>query len=206
MSFIIAGLGNPGQEYASTRHNTGRIMLEAIAKKFTFDAFKENIKLKALVAEGKVIVGEGKEKKEEKVTLVAPNNFMNRSGASLSPLITSVKKAESLIVIYDDLDLPLGSLKISFNRSAGGHRGLENIISTLKTEAFIRVRVGIAPVTPSGKIKKPKGEDAVEKHIIGPFKKPELDIMKKLSKDVVAAVELIMSEGYTKAMGEYNSK
>jgi len=202
MSYIIAGLGNPGEEYASTRHNTGRMMIERIAKKYSFDEFKENLKLKALVAEGKIKVG----KKDEKVTLVAPNNFMNNSGGSISPLITSLKKAENLIVIYDDLDLPLGTLKISFNRSAGGHRGLESIIKAIKTEAFIRIRVGIAPVTPSGKIKKPHGEEAVEKHIIGPFKKPELDVIKKISQDVLAAVEVILSEGYTKAMGEYNSR
>jgi PTH1 family peptidyl-tRNA hydrolase len=206
MSYIIAGLGNPGEEYVSTRHNTGRMMIELIAKKFGFDEFKENVKLKARVSEGKMKVGEGKQQKEEKVTLIAPDNFMNNSGGSLVSLISSEKKAGSLIVIYDDLDLPLGKLKISFNRSAGGHRGLDSIIKALKTEAFIRVRVGIAPVTPSGKIKKPQGEDAVDNYIIGQFKKPELEVIKKISKDVIGAVELILSEGYTKAMGEYNSK
>jgi PTH1 family peptidyl-tRNA hydrolase len=202
MSFIIAGLGNPGEEYALTRHNTGRIVLEAFAKKYNFSEFKENPKLKGFISEGKIKVG----KKEEKVTLVEPNNYMNRSGASLAPLITSVKKAHELVVIYDDLDLGLGSLKISYNRSAGGHRGLDSIIKTLKTQEFIRIRVGISPVTPSGKIKKPKGDEAVEKHIIGPFKKPELDILKKVTKDAIAALEVILNEGYEKAMGEYNSK
>jgi PTH1 family peptidyl-tRNA hydrolase len=202
MSFIIAGLGNPGEEYALTRHNTGRMMLEYIAKKFSFDDFKENIKIKALVAEGKIKIG----KKEEKILLVAPNNFMNRSGASLAPLVASVKKAHDLIVIYDDLDLALGTIKISYNRSAGGHRGVESIIKALKTEEFVRIRVGISPVTPSGKLKKPKGEEAVEKHIIGPFKKPELDEIKKVSKDVIGAVELILTEGHAQAMGVYNTK
>lgn len=202
MSFIIAGLGNPGEEYGGTRHNTGRIMLNYFAKKNNFPDFVEKPKLKALVSEAEIKSG----KKEEKIILVEPNNFMNRSGASLAPLVTSVKKAHNLIVIYDDLDLPLGSMKISFNRSAGGHRGLESIISQLKTEEFIRIRVGISPQTPSGKLKKPKGEDAVEKHIIGPFKPAELDILKKLSKDVIAALEMIIEGGYQKAMGEYNSK
>jgi PTH1 family peptidyl-tRNA hydrolase len=202
MSFIIAGLGNPGEEYALTRHNTGRMMLEMFAKKNNFPEFKENPKLKALVSEEKIKIG----KKEEKVTLVAPNNFMNRSGGSLAPLITSVKKAHELIVIYDDLDLALGTIKISYNRSSGGHRGVESIIKAIKTEEFIRIRVGISPATPTGKLKKPKGEDAVDKHIIGPFKKPELEEIKKVSKDVLAALDIIMAEGYTKAMMEYNSK
>lgn len=202
MSFIIAGLGNPGEEYAGTRHNTGRIMLEYFAKKNNFPAFSEKPKLKALVSEGEIKIG----KKAEKITLIEPNNFMNRSGLSIAPLVTSVKKAHNLVVLYDDLDVPLGSLKISYNRSSGGHRGLESIIKALKTEEFIRIRVGISPQTPSGTLKKPKGETAVEKHIIGPFKPAELDVMKKLSKEVIAALEMIIGEDYKKAMSEYNSK
>jgi PTH1 family peptidyl-tRNA hydrolase len=213
MTFIIAGLGNPGEEYKETRHNTGRIMLEVFRKKYKLDDFKENQKLKALITEGKIKIQEkkGAEKnqeknKEQKITLLAPNNFMNRSGASIAPFITSAKKAHELVVIYDDLDLPLGSIKISYNRSAGGHRGVESIIKAIKTEEFIRIRVGISPATPSGKLKKPKGEDAVEKHIIGPFKKLELEALEKISKEVTAALEVILSEGFEKAMGEYNSK
>jgi PTH1 family peptidyl-tRNA hydrolase len=196
MPYIIAGLGNPGDDYKLTRHNTGRIMLEAIARKFSFPLFSDRPKIKALVSEGKI----GK----EKVTLVEPNNFMNRSGASVAPLVGSVKKAKNLIVIYDDLDLGLGTMKISYNRSAGGHRGLESIIKALKTQEFIRIRVGISPMTPSGKIKKPKGDAAVEKHIIGPYKKPELEEIKKMSKKVVEAVEMIVTDGYGIAMGEFN--
>ncbi len=196
MPFIIAGLGNPGDEYRETRHNTGRIILEALAKKFSFEDFKDSPKLKALVTKGEI----GK----EKVELVAPNNFMNRSGVSLMSLVTSVKKAHNLIVIYDDLDLPLGKIKISFNRSAGGHRGLESIIKNLKTEEFIRIRVGISPVTPGGKLKKPSGEAAVEKHIIGPFKKAELEELKKISKTAIEAIETIILENKERAMERFN--
>ncbi len=209
MSFIIAGLGNPGEEYRETRHNTGRIILDSFRKKYNLEDFKENQKLKALTTEGKIKIPEkekAKKNKEVKVLLIEPNNFMNRSGASLAPLVTSEKKAQELIVIYDDLDLALGTMKISYNRSAGGHRGLESIIKAIKTEAFIRIRVGISPATPSGKLKKPKGEDAVEKHIIGPFKKPELEAVQKISKDVAAALEVILTGGFAKAMGEYNSR
>ncbi len=200
MPYIIAGLGNPGEEYKQTRHNTGRIITEYIAKKNNFSEFKENIKIKALFATGEI----GSGKKKEKVTAILPDNFMNRSGASLPTLITSVKKANNLIVIYDDLDLPLGSIKISYNRSSGGHRGLESIIKTLKTQEFIRIRVGISPVTPAGKLKKPHGEADVEKHIIGPFKKPELDMLKKISQEVNEAVEIIITDSKERAMERFN--
>ena len=107
-------------------------------------------------------------------------------------------------MIYDDLDLPIGSMKISFNKSSGGHRGLESIISALKTEGFLRVRVGVSPVTAGGKLKKPKGEDAVGKHILGVFKKPEQEVLKKLSKKVSDALEVLMKDGKEVAMGEFN--
>ncbi len=194
---IIVGLGNPEPEYADTRHNVGWMIVDALAKKFEFDDFEHSKKLNALTSEGKI----GK----EKVTLLKPETFMNKSGLSLKPLITSVKKAGDLIVIHDDLDLPLGRFKIVFNRSAGGHRGVESIVKQIKTEAFVQVKIGISPATPSGKIKKPSG-DTVLDFIIGKFKKLEIETIKKLSKKIVEAVEMIVTEGKDKAMGEFNQK
>lgn len=194
MSYIIVGLGNPGEEYQNTRHNTGRIMLSALAKSIGASDFVEKPKIKALVAEGKL--------DSEKITLVEPNNFMNRSGGSLPTLVTSVKKAEKLIVIYDDLDLPLGSVKVSFDKSSGGHNGLESIIKAVKTKKFIRIRVGISPTTPSGKLKKPKGPEAVEKHILGEFKKAEQDMLKIVSRKVIEAIDLIINSSLARAMSE----
>ncbi len=205
MTYYIAGLGNPGEEYEGTRHNTGRIVLENIVKKFEFEDFKENPKSKSLVSNGSI----GK----EKVILIEPNNFMNKSGPSIAnlvgfghPMSKNQKGLPNLIVIHDDLDIPLGKIKVSFNKSAGGHRGVESIIKAIKTQAFIRIRVGISTVTAGGKLKKPVGEEAVTKHIIGPFKKPELDILKKVAKIATDAVEMIVSEGVDKAMGEFNSR
>jgi PTH1 family peptidyl-tRNA hydrolase len=140
----------------------------------------------------------------EKVTLVEPENYMNNSGGSLVGFVKSKKAAEKLIVIYDDLDLPIGSIRVSFNKSSGGHRGLESIIKALKTEGFLRIRVGISPVTPGGKLKKPKGDDAVGKYILGVYKKPELDILKKVSARVCDAIEMIMKESKERAMSEFN--
>lgn len=196
MQYLIVGLGNPGEEYADTRHNVGRIMLEEFRKKYDFPAWEKDKTLKALVSKGSW----GK----DKLILLEPDNFMNVSGKSVVPLVKNAKDAERTIVVYDDLDLPLGTIKISFNRSSGGHKGVESIIKALKTPAFVRVRVGICPTTPSGKPRKPKGENAILDFIVGPFKKPEQEILKKTAKKVVAVLDTILSEGRIKAMGEVN--
>lgn len=196
MQYLIVGLGNPGEEYAETRHNVGRMMLEEFRKKYDFPVWEKDKTLKALVSKGAW--------KKDKLVLLEPDNFMNVSGKSVVSLVKNVKDAERTIVVYDDLDLPLGTIKISFNRSSGGHKGVESIIKALKTPAFVRVRVGICPTTPSGKPRKPKGENAILDFIVGPFKKPEQEILKKTAKKVVAVLETILSEGRIKAMGEVN--
>src|SRR3989344_3878760 len=146
--FIIVGLGNPGEEYENTRHNTGRMFAEHFIKTHNFSELKEDKKLKAITSTGEI--------KKEKIIFVLPETFMNKSGISVKPLITSTKKAEALIVAHDDIDLPLGTLKITFGRGSGGHKGIESIMRAIKTKDFVRIRIGIAPTTPSGKIKKPK--------------------------------------------------
>ncbi len=196
MQYIIVGLGNPGEEYADTRHNSGRMVLEVFRKKNDFPAWEKDKTLKSLVSKGAF----GK----DKVILLQPDNFMNVSGKSVVPLIKNAKDAERTIVIYDDLDLPLGSMKISFNRSSGGHRGVESIIKALKTKAFARLRIGICPTTAGGKLRKPKGEEALLDFIVGPFKKPEMEIMKKVTKKGAEALVIILTEGREIATGKIN--
>jgi PTH1 family peptidyl-tRNA hydrolase len=196
--YIIAGLGNPGEEYNDTRHNVGRIVLEDFRKKNDFPDWEEKKKGKILHTEGKI----GK----YKIFLVEPNNFMNNSGKSLASVVTSVRKAEQLIVVYDDIDLPLGTLKISFGRGSGGHNGVESIIKSLKTKAFIRLRIGIAPTTPSGKIKKPKGEKKVLDFLMGDFNTKEREVLKKIFKKTTQALEMIVVDVKDKATGSINSK
>ena len=173
---LVVGLGNPGKEYENTRHNTGRILVGILEKKL-----------------------EGR-----KIKFLTPDTFMNNSGRAVAPLIKSKKDLKDLVVIYDDIDLPLGKMKISFNRSSGGHNGLGSVIKSLKSEEFLRIRIGISPETPSGKLRKPKGEDAVLKFLLGEYKKPELETIKKLSKKVAEAVECIFNESKEKAMSLYN--
>ncbi len=202
MTYLIVGLGNPGEDYISTRHNTGRILLEYIKKSIDSSEWKRDNTLKALVSKGEIKT----EKKAEKVTLIEPETFMNKSGLSLKPLVDSEKKAEKVIVIYDDLDLPFGSIRMSFNRGSGGHKGLESIIKHIKTEKFIRIRVGISPTTSKGIIKKAQGEVNVEKCILGEFKKDELLALKKLSKKVIEILPIIFESGVSVAMTHFNQQ
>lgn len=195
---IIVGLGNPGIEYEWTRHNVGRIVATHIAKLIKAEKFETDGVLRAQKTKAEIA---GK-----KSLIVLPDTFMNLSGKAVLPTIKSGKDLEKLVVIYDDLDLARGTFKISFNRSSGGHNGVQSIIKSVKSEAFIRVRVGISPTTTTGKIKKPLGEDKVAKWILGTMKDEEKDGLKKLSKDILRALEMIVEEGLPKAMSIYNGK
>jgi peptidyl-tRNA hydrolase, PTH1 family len=174
---LIVGLGNPGKEYENTRHNTGRIMALLVEKKLD----------------------------QSKIKFITPDTFMNNSGKAVAPLIKTKKDLKDLVVIYDDVDLPLGKMKISFNRSSGGHNGLNSVIKSLKSEEFLRIRIGISPATPKGVVKKPKGDKAMLNFLLGEYKKSELETIKKLSKKVTEAVEIIFTESKEKAMSLYNN-
>ena len=193
----VVGLGNPGDEYAGTRHNAGRVILEALAQKNDFSDWYEDKKTRGLWSTGKL----GK----TKVQLVEPNNFMNNSGGSVKPLIKVKKDLESLVVIYDDLDLPIGRVKISFDRGDGGHNGLKDIISVLKSREFVRIRIGVSPETPGGKLKKPKGEQAVIDFLMKDFKDAEMTELKKIAKKIGEALECFATDGKDKMMSLYNN-
>lgn len=193
---LIVGLGNPGKEYEYSRHNTGRMILLNIAKANNFSEWKINSKLKSLTASGEI--------RKDKFDLLLPETFMNNSGNAVMQVIDNTKKLKNLIVIYDDIDLPIGSLRISFNRSSGGHNGLGSIIKKVKSQEFVRVRIGVSPTSPSGKLKKPKGEEAVLKFLLGKYKEDELKEIKKISKKVAEIINMISSEGKDKAMSVFN--
>lgn len=200
MKYIIVGLGNPGEEYKNTRHNTGRTVLDYIRDEYDGE-FKFDKKLNTLIAS----VTSGSGKGAVKTTLVAPETFMNNSGKAVGQLVKSKKAAEGLVVIYDDFNLPLGRMKVSYNRSSGGHNGLGSIIKAVKTEAFTRIRIGTAPANAKGEAKVPHGDDKIEKFILGKFKDDELKTLKKVAKKAMEAVEMIVKDGREKAMSVFNA-
>ena len=199
--YIIVGLGNPGEEYELTHHNTGRMVVQDFAKKNDFPEWVFDKKSNALKSEGKI----GK----EKVLLLLPETFMNNSGNAVAKFVISKKKAETLIVVHDDLDLPLARFKISFAKHSAGHKGVESVIRKVKTNAFIRVRVGISPKKPARNASrseaggKPKGKKLIE-FLLGKFSPKKLPILKKIVKKIILALETIVSEGLEKAMSEFN--
>jgi PTH1 family peptidyl-tRNA hydrolase len=193
-NYIIVGLGNPGEEYEGTRHNVGRMVLDVFAKENKLADWELDKKLKALATTGKV----GK----NKATFLKPETFMNKSGESVKSLIKTKKAAETLVVIHDDLDIPLGKLKVSFNKSSGGHRGVESIMKAIKTEAFVRIRLGISGETASGKIKKPQGEEKVIDTILGEFKKNEEAEVKKIIKKASLALGMVIKDGWSIAASQ----
>jgi PTH1 family peptidyl-tRNA hydrolase len=194
--FYIFGLGNPGDEYLGTRHNVGRDAVSLFAKNNDFDDFQFDKKSNSLVSIGKF----GK----EKVTLCLPQGFMNNSGKTIGYFVKTKPPFLSLIVVHDDLDLPVGRIKVSFGKKSGGHRGVESVAKTLKTKDFIRVRVGISKHTPSGKIKKPQGEKEVIDFILSKLNKKDIEDLKKNIKNGSKALETILSDGFSMAMNIWN--
>ncbi len=187
MAFVIVGLGNPGKEYEKTRHNAGRSAVELVAKDESFDEFVFNKTSNALVAKGAVA--------GEKATLVLPETMMNLSGKAVAAFVKSPRAAKNLLVIHDDLDLPLGTVKMVFGRGSGGHKGVESIMRAIKTKEFARIRIGISAAGKRHQAKKVSGEEKVIKHVIGKFKPAEEAALKKALKKSVEATQLFAAEG-----------
>lgn len=198
MAIVIVGLGNTGTEYAKTRHNAGRMAVELLAKQEGFPPFIYKKGANALVSEGTI---DG-----EKVTLLLPETMMNLSGKSVMQVVKSPKAAKSLLVVQDELDIPLGAMKMVFGRNSGGHKGVESIMRAIKTKDFARLRIGISGEGKKHQAKKPSGEEKVVKHVIGKFKPTEEALVKKMLKKAAKASALFASDGIEKAMLEANTR
>ncbi len=191
---IIVGLGNPGKKYKNTRHNIGFLLVDKFREKNKFPKFKLKKIFNSLTSEGEIA--------KKKILLVKPQTYMNNSGKALKLLIRNKKamakltRIENLWVVHDDIDLPLGKIRISKGRGSAGHKGVESIIKELGTKKFVRIRVGIQPKT--GKPKNP------EKFVIQKFSKEEEKIVKKIIKTTCQALKTTLTQGLQKAMTEFN--
>lgn len=194
--YTIVGLGNPGTKYEKTRHNIGREMLTYTMEANGFGKMIDSRKYVGRITEGVI---EGVE-----VVFLFPDTYMNNSGSSVKKMITK-QEAEKLIVVYDDIDLAIGEVKVSFGRGAGGHNGVASIIQEIGTKDFVRVRVGIASRSLwTGKPRRPKAGAGLTKHVLGSFKKKEEQQLAEVKKRVEEIIKTIITQGVTQAMNRYN--
>ena len=185
---IIVGLGNPGSEYERTRHNTGFMVVDRLASKHNIEIKKE--KSKALFGTGEI--------NGEKVMIVKPQTFMNLSGESIRPLADYYKvDPEDILIVYDDISLAPGQLRIRAKGSAGGHNGIKSIIAHLGTQEFPRVKVGVG--------EKPSRMDLAD-YVLGHFSKEERATMDDAVKEAADAVCEIVNVGIAQAMNDHNRK
>ncbi len=191
---LIVGLGNPGIEYQFTPHNLGFLTIDRIANDLGIEV--RNRQCRALTARAlidtKTIAG-------EPVVLAKPETYMNLSGLSVVELVAEhqVDVTRDLIVIYDELDLPLGTIRIRQRGSSAGHNGMESILGALGTDEFLRIRLGIAPDRKLG--------DSV-KYVLTPFRKSQDKVVDEILDTAAQAVEVILKEGPVAAMNRFNRK
>lgn len=183
---IFVGLGNPGPEYENTRHNAGFMAIDQAAKAFAIHVSKN--KFQSLCGEGMV--------QGEKVVLVKPMTFMNLSGEAVRAVVDWFKpKREDLVIIYDDMDLPPGTLRLRIKGSSGGHNGIKSIISSLGTEEFQRLRIGIG---------RPALGTSVISHVLSRFTADERPKMDAAIQRTVEAMACIVTDGFARAMNRFN--
>ena len=187
--FLIAGLGNPDKKYEKTRHNIGFDTVDALAEKYNISITEK--KHKALCGSG-VIEG-------VKVILAKPQTYMNLSGESIAEIVNFYKldPESEMLIIFDDISLAPGNIRVRKKGSAGGHNGIKNIIAHLGGQVFPRIKVGVG--------EKPPKYDLAD-YVLGHFSKAEQELMSEGYDNAVKAVELIVSDQMSEAMNEYNRK
>ena len=186
---LIVGLGNPGIEYQFTPHNLGFLVVDRLAEQAKVEV--RNRQCRALTA--RAVIG------SETVLLAKPETFMNLSGLSVRELIAEhdAKPETDLVVIQDELDFPLGTVRIHRNRSSAGHNGIESVIGSLGTQDFVRIRMGVAPDR--------KVEDGMT-YLLSPFRKAQLKLVDPMIDLAAEVVEAILKDGPAAAMNRYNRK
>ena len=187
--FLIVGLGNPGRQYEHTRHNAGFDVMDALAEKYNISISESGHK--ALFGKGKI--------GGQKVILAKPQTFMNLSGESVAELLHYYKidPEEELLVIFDDISLAPGNIRIRKKGSAGGHNGIKNIIAMTGTENFKRIKVGVG--------EKPAGWDLAD-HVLGRMSEEDRAAFEEAVKESVKATEMILEDEIDQAMNDFNRK
>ena len=182
---IIVGLGNPGNEYSNTRHNVGFMAVDELAKKLGIHSWKK--KSGALIAEYRGT---------EQIVLVKPQTFMNLSGTAVGELARWYKVAvEDIVVIFDDMDLPTGRLRLRMKGGSGGHKGIESLLTHLPKDNFARIRIGID---------RPQTGWQVVDHVLSSFTKEEQPLLQEAILKAVEAAQCVVEQGLDKAMNQYN--
>ena len=186
---LIVGLGNPGSDYQFTPHNLGFLAIDRIAQQFKVDV--RNRQCRALTARATI--------SSEPVLLAKPETFMNLSGLSVRELVAEHKVSvqTDLIVLQDELDFPLGTLRLHRNRSSAGHNGIESLIGALGTQDFLRLRMGVAPER--------KVEDGMS-YLLSPLRKAQLKIVDDMLDTAAEVVKVILTDGEAAAMNRFNRK
>jgi len=193
---LIVGLGNPGAKYNRTRHNIGFDAVDALSKRW-MTSLSETKKFKGEFGEAMM-----PRLSPDKLRLLKPTTFMNLSGQSIRAVIDWYKiPPEAVLLVYDDMDLPTGRLRLRLSGSAGGHNGVKSTISHLGTQDFPRLRIGIgAPRLPGG------GRDSTVSHVLGKFSAQEQKVMDEVLQLTMEAIELSLRQGIEKAMSLYNNR
>lgn len=216
---LIIGLGNPGEQYASTRHNLGFIILDQFLKDFqpvdnTFWTQEKKLKNETALLDWQSKDGE----KTERVILAKPQTYMNNSGMGVSLLASYYKvKPEDIWIVHDDVDLPLGSMKIRFGGASAGHNGVQSVIDQLGTDAFWRFRMGIGEVRHAARPVETNGVEkmiartklrnkSMEEFVLGTFTTREQSEVKKLIKYGSDALQTALEKGMDTAMNRFNTK
>jgi len=186
--YVIVGLGNPGRKYNVTRHNIGFEVVDEFARQHRIKMTK--VKFKAVIGEGNIF--------GEKVLLVKPQTYMNLSGESVMKIMDYYNlPLENLIVVYDDIDIEPGKMRIRKKGSGGSHNGMRNIIYLLKQDTFPRVRVGVG---------KPQNGQPLADYVLGRFTKDEQNLLVPIVRDAVSAMEVMIKDDVDLAMNRYNIK
>ena len=185
---IIAGLGNPGNEYKNTRHNVGFMFLDALCDSWKISNWRE--KDNGLIAETFY--------ENEKIILIKPLTFMNESGRAIAPVLNFYKlDASDLIVVHDDMDIPVGTIRIRKKGSSAGHKGINSILSCLGDENFTRFRIGIG---------RPKENFTVINHVLSNFSDEEREKINEAIKSLIPAIECVIKYDADMAMNKFNPK